>query len=153
MSSDLTAGGESTPKQWLTFVLKNETYAVDVLHVKEVVRCPELSLIPGAPDHVLGIINLRGEVFTVNDLRVLLGLPSIEMTDRTRVMLLELDGHVQGLVVDEVSEIIDVNPSNIIPTTTSEARYVTATYRKNDKLYILMSIEALLDTGDDDIDW
>ena len=86
---DTTPSTDNPQTQWLTFTLGNETYGVDVLHITEVLRYTEIVPVPGAPTHVLGIMNLRDTFITVNDLRKILGLPSAEITDQTRIMIME----------------------------------------------------------------
>ncbi len=132
--------------QWLTFILGKETYGVEVLHVQEVFRCPDISPVPGAPTTVLGIINLRGEVITVNDMRTMLGLPTAEVTDQTRIILMELDGQKLGMLVDSVAEII-VNKTSEMEATPMCAQgnpFIQATCQKKDKLYILLLTHELL---------
>lgn len=147
MKIDSTSKDANDPQmQWLTFTLSNETYGVDVLHVQEVLRCPEISPVPGAPVHVLGIINLRGEVITVNDMRAMLGLPGAEITDQTRIVLMELDGEKQGMLVDSVTKIININASEMeaIAMSGEKNQTIHGTYQKKEKLYILLSSHELL---------
>ncbi len=134
----------------LTFTLGNETYGIDVLYVQEVLRSPGISPVPGSPSHVLGIINLRDKVIAVNDMRTMLGLPGVEATDETRILLIELSGYVQGMLVDGVAELVKFKASDI------EAEIVggdgnpaiRGTCQKDDKLYILLSVhELLMDDG------
>jgi len=137
--------------QWLTFTLGKETYGIKVLHVQEVFRCPEISPVPGAPATVLGIINLRGEVITVNDIRAMLGLPEVAVTDQTRIVLLEFDGQKLGMLVDSVDEIM-TNKTSEMETTVMSVQgnpFIQATCQKKDKLYILLSTHELL--KDDEI--
>ena len=145
---------DEQPSQWLTFMLGKESYAVDVLHVQEVIRCPEITPVPGSLGHVLGIINLRGQVITVNDLRVMLGLSSVALTDQTRIVVIEFNGQVQGVVVEGVTKIINVKVSEIEPTTSKgkgkgKGHFIQGTYQKKDNLYIFMSINELLKIDDE----
>ena len=86
--------------QWVTYRLGDETYGINVMQVQEVLRYSEIAPVPGAPDYVLGIINLRGNVVTVIDTRARFGLPPEEVTDNTRVVIIESDEQV---VADEFS--------------------------------------------------
>jgi len=147
MNNDSTSKNADDPQtQWLTFTLSNETYGVDVLHVQEVLRCPEISPVPGAPAHVLGMINLRSEVITVNDMRAMLGLPGAEVTDQTRIVLMGLDDQKLGILVDSVAEIINIKASEMETTMISaEGRqFIHGTCQKKDKLYIFLSTHELL---------
>ncbi len=75
--------------QWVTYRLGDETYGINVMQVQEVLRYTEIAPVPGAPDYVLGIINLRGNVVTVIDTRARFGLPPEEVTDNTRIVIIE----------------------------------------------------------------
>ena len=86
--------------QWLSFRLANEVYAINVMQVQEVLRVSEIVPVPGAPHYVLGIINLRGNVVTVVDTRLRLGLETSEVTDSTRMVIIEGARHVIGNLVD-----------------------------------------------------
>jgi len=77
--------------QWVTFRLEDETYGINVMQVQEVLRYSEIAPVPGAPTYVLGIINLRGNVVTVIDTRQRFGLPSAEITDNPRIVIIEAD--------------------------------------------------------------
>src|SRR5574344_2493899 len=88
--------------QWVTFQLDNETYGINVMQVQEVLRYTEIAPVPGAPSYVLGIINLRGNVVTVIDTRQRFGLPPAEVGDNTRVVIIEADKQVIGIMVDSV---------------------------------------------------
>ncbi len=118
----MTQSNDDPQTPWLTFTLGSETYGVDALHVQEVLQCPEISPVPGAPVHVLDIINLRGEVISVNDMRSVLGLPDAEITDQTWIVLMESDGQKQGMLVDSITEIINIRTSEIESTTTGVRR-------------------------------
>ena len=77
--------------RWVTFQLGNEIYGVNVMQVREVLRYTDIAPVPGAPSYVLGIINLRGNVVTVIDTRARFGIPPAEVTDNTRIMIIESD--------------------------------------------------------------
>ena len=83
--------------QWVTFQLEEETYGINVMQVREVLRYTEIAPVPGAPDYVLGIINLRGNVVTVIDTRSRFGLMEGEITDNTRIIVIESEHQVIGL--------------------------------------------------------
>ena len=90
--------------QYVTFRLDDETYGINVMQIQEVLRYSEIAPVPGAPHYVLGIINLRGNVVTVIDTRTRFGLPEAEVTDQTRIVVLELEGQVVGVLVDSVGK-------------------------------------------------
>jgi len=92
--------------QYVTFRLDEETYGINVMQIQEVLRYTEIAPVPGAPDYVLGIINLRGNVVTVVDTRKRFGLSESEVTDHSRIVVLELEGQVVGVLVDSVAEVV-----------------------------------------------
>ncbi len=92
--------------QWVTFQLEEETYGINVMQVREVLRYTEIAPVPGAPDYVLGIINLRGNVVTVIDTRSRFGLMEGEVTDNTRIIVIESERQVIGILVDSVAEVV-----------------------------------------------
>jgi purine-binding chemotaxis protein CheW len=99
--------------QWVTFRLDEEIYGINVMQVQEVLRVSEIAPVPGAPDYVLGIINLRGNVVTVIDTRDRLGLSSKEVDDSTRIVIIEADKQVVGILVDSVAEVVDLRMSEV----------------------------------------
>jgi purine-binding chemotaxis protein CheW len=103
----------NTVSQWVTFHLGDEIYGIDVLQVQEVLRITEISPVPGSPDYVLGIINLRGNVVTVIDARNRFGLPPKEIDDASRIIVVDAFEKVVGLLVDNVSEVAYVPNSQI----------------------------------------
>ncbi|TMS80379.1 chemotaxis protein CheW, partial [Pseudoalteromonas sp. S981] len=86
--------------QWGTFRLEEETYGINVMQVQEVLRYTEIAPVPGAPSYVLGIINLRGNVVTVIDTRSRFGVVDAEVTDNSRIVIIEAEKQVIGILVD-----------------------------------------------------
>lgn len=94
MKNQSVQSAEDPVLQWVTFRLDDETYGINVMQVQEVLRYSEIAPVPGAPDYVLGIINLRGNVVTVIDTRQRFGLTSTDVTDNTRIVIIEADKQV-----------------------------------------------------------
>jgi purine-binding chemotaxis protein CheW len=134
--------------QWVTFRLAGETYGINVMQVQEVLRYTEIAPVPGAPEYVLGIINLRGNVVTVIDTRNRFGLESGEMTDNTRIVIIETEGHVIGVLVDSVAEVVYLRQSEIetAPNVGNDesAKFIQGVCHKNDELLILIELNKLL---------
>lgn len=134
--------------QWVTFHLAGETYGVNVMQVQEVLRYTEIAPVPGAPEYVLGIINLRGNVVTVIDTRNRFGLDSGELTDNTRVVIIEAEGHVIGILVDSVAEVVYLRQSEIetAPNVGNDesAKFIQGVCHKNKELLILIDLDKLL---------
>lgn len=134
--------------QWVTFRLENEIYGVNVMQVKEVLRYSEIAPVPGAPTFVLGIIHLRGTVVTVIDTCQRFDLRPGEITDDTRIMILEVDGHVIGILVDAVSEVVYLRQSEIevSPNVGNDesSKFIQGVCHKNDTLLILVDLDKML---------
>jgi purine-binding chemotaxis protein CheW len=138
--------------QWVTFRLADEIYGINVMQVQEVLRVTEIAPVPGAPHYVLGIINLRGNVVTVIDTRIRLGLPTAELTDATRIVIIEGAKHVVGILVDCVAEVVDLNMSELesAPNVGNDdsARYIQGVASHGDELLILVDLNKLLTDGE-----
>ncbi|MFP5344724.1 MAG: chemotaxis protein CheW [Gammaproteobacteria bacterium] len=134
--------------QWVTFRLDNETYGINVMQIQEVIRVNDIAPVPGAPDYVLGIINLRGNVVTVMDTRQRFGLAPRDMDDGTRVVIIETGGHVMGLLVDSVAEVVDIHASQIesAPNVGNDdsARFIQGVCSRDGELLILVDLDKLL---------
>jgi purine-binding chemotaxis protein CheW len=134
--------------QWVTFRLAGETYGVNVMQVQEVLRHSEIAPVPGAPTYVLGIINLRGNVVTVIDSRHRFGLEPGEVTENTRIVIIEADNHVIGILVDSVAEVVYLRQSEIetAPNVGNDesAKFIQGVCHKNEELLILIELDKLL---------
>lgn len=102
-------------QMYLTFGVQNEVYAVNIAHVTEIVSMQTISDIPDVPDYITGVINLRGTVIPLMDMRLRFKLPQKEYTDRTAIIVLEVDGVATGLVVDKVYEVAEIPQTHIDP--------------------------------------
>jgi len=140
--------------QWVTFKLDSETYGINVMQVQEVLRYTEIAPVPGAPLYVLGIINLRGNVVTVIDTRSRFGLESSEVTDNTRIVIIESEKQVIGILVDSVAEVVYLKASeiDIAPNVGNEesAKFIQGVSNRDGELLILVDLNKLL--SDDEWD-
>ncbi|MBF8999555.1 MULTISPECIES: chemotaxis protein CheW [Vibrio] len=134
--------------QWVTFQLEEETYGINVMQVREVLRYTEIAPVPGAPDYVLGIINLRGSVVTVIDTRSRFGLVQGEVNDNTRIIVIESEHQVIGILVDSVAEVVYLRTSEIDTTpsvgTDESAKFIQGVSNRDGKLLILVDLNKLL---------
>lgn len=139
---------EDPVSRWVTVCLDGETYGIEVTRVQEVLRVPEIAPVPGAPDYVLGIINLRGHVVTVIDTRRRFGLPPAEHTDQTRIVIAESEGRVFGMLVDSVAEVMDLRRSQIdsAPTVGNEEAvpYLQGLAQVDGELVILIDLDRVI---------
>lgn len=151
MSSNTVHSSDQTEDkilQYVTFRLDDETYGINVMQIQEVLRYSEIAPVPGAPHYVLGIINLRGNVVTVIDTRTRFGLAQSEVSDQTRIVVLELEGQVVGVLVDSVAEVVYLKESEIetAPNVGNDesARFIQGVCNKNGELIILVEFEKML---------
>ncbi len=140
--------------QWVTFKLDSETYGINVMQVQEVLRYTEIAPVPGAPLYVLGIINLRGNVVTVIDTRSRFGLESSDISDSTRIVIIEAEKQVIGILVDSVAEVVYLRGSEIddAPNVGNDesAKFIQGVSNREGELLILVDLEKLL--SDDEWD-
>src|SRR5687767_6126779 len=114
-----TLGAGSRAGKYLSFQLGEEQYAIEVLRVREIVKIQHITAVPETPAEVRGVINLRGKVIPVVDLRLKFGMPEREYGERTCIIVVELNGSLagpMGIIVDEVSEVINLAESDIQDT-------------------------------------
>lgn len=134
--------------QWVTFKLDSETYGINVMQVQEVLRHTEIAPVPGAPAYVLGIINLRGNVVTVIDTRSRFGLAGGEVTDNTRIVIIESEKQVIGIMVDSVAEVVYLKGSEIdvAPNVGNDesAKFIQGVSNRDGELLILVDLNKLL---------
>ncbi len=151
--SNLTAQSAKTKEvtdlvlQWVTFKLQEETYGINVMQVQEVLRYTDIAPVPGAPDYVMGIINLRGNVVTVIDTRARFGLPPSEVTDNSRIVIIESERQVIGIMVDSVAEVVYLKQSEIDTApnvgTDESAKFIQGVSNRDGELLILVDMNKL----------
>ena len=134
--------------QYVTFRLDEETYGLNVMQIQEVLRHTEIAQVPGAPDYVLGIINLRGNVVTVIDTRRRFGLADAEITDAIRIVVMESEDQVMGILVDSVAEVVYLKASEIETApnvgNVESARFIQGVCNKDGVLIILVEFDKML---------
>jgi purine-binding chemotaxis protein CheW len=134
--------------RWVTFRLDREKYGVNVMQVQEVLRITEIAPVPGAPSYVLGIINLRGNVVTVVDTRKRFGLTIREPDDSSRIVIIEVNGNVIGMLVDSVAEVVDLRKSEIETApnvgTDDTAKYIQGVASHDGELLIVVDLNRFL---------
>ena len=134
--------------QVVGFRIGNETYGVRIAAVREIVRVPEITSVPNAPDTIEGVINLRGKIIPVMDLRKRFGLTEIHSDKKNRILVVELDNKLLGLIVNSASEVLKIPPSDVEAPgslfTDGESGYVTGVAKLKGRLIILLDITKLL---------
>lgn len=134
--------------QLVSFMIGNEEYAVDILFVQEINRMIQITKVPNSPTFIEGVINLRGRIIPVVDLRVRLGINKIEYGRKTRIIVVKINEMIIGFIVDSVSEVLRI-PNSITEPPPSmvagiDAEYITAIGKLKEKLLILLDLEKLL---------
>jgi purine-binding chemotaxis protein CheW len=142
--------------QYLTFTLAGEEYGVDILGVQEVKVWSGVTVLPNTPAYIKGVLNLRGIIVPIIDLRTRFGLSSVDYTDNTVIVVLKLEidkrSRIIGLVVDAVSDVLDIPHSAIKGVDdfdlNSRSGAITGVATVNDKLIIMMEAARLLDASE-----
>ncbi len=135
-------------RQFISFRIGREEYGLELLRVKEVIRLREITRLPTAPAWVMGIINLRGDVIPIIALRDRLGLEGREATTDTRVIVVEIDGRLLGLVVDSASQVVRIPAAEIDPPPSMPGalaqEFIAGVGKQEDRLVILLNVDAVL---------
>ncbi len=139
---------ELASSEFLTFTLGQEEYAIDILRVQEIRGYEPPTLIANAPAFIKGVINLRGIIVPIVDLRIKFNLAQVEYTPFTVVIILNVASRVVGIVVDSVSDVIRLNPAQIRPTpdfsATFDTRYIQGLATVEGRMLIVTDIEQLM---------
>lgn len=147
-----TGEGETVVSEFLTFTLGSEEYAIDILKVQEIRGYEAPTLIANAPPFIKGVINLRGIIVPIVDLRIKFNLGKIEYTPFTVVIILNIAGRVIGVVVDSVSDVISLNPSEIrqAPDFSGnfDTKYILGLASIETRMLIVTDIERLMSSAD-----
>jgi len=133
--------------QVVSFEIGAEEYAVDILEVQEINRMVEITRVPTAPSYVEGVINLRGKVIPIIDLRLRFGLPATDRTTESRIVVVDVNRNVIGLIVDSVSEVLRIPNSLIEPPPNGKgggAEFHKGVGRMDNRLLILLDLKRLL---------
>ena len=142
-------------QQLVVFDLASESYAVDISAVREIIRMQEITSIPRTPEYVKGVINLRGKVTPVVDLRKRFGLPIAEQTAENRTVVVDIGGNDIGVIVDAVTEVMGVPADAVEPPssmiTTDDSKYLLGIVKLDSRLIILLDLEKVLSVEDMDI--
>lgn len=148
------AGGASQGNsEFLTFRLGAEEYGIDILRVQEIRSFEEPTRIANAPAFIKGVVNLRGVIVPVVDLRIKLGCEKVEYNDFTVVIVLNVKGRVVGAVVDSVSDVLElprdaIRPAPEMSSASVDTAFITGIASVGERMLILMDIEALMSSPD-----
>ena len=138
--------------QFLTFNLGDELYGVDILRVQEIKGYTAVTKIPNTPSHIKGVLNLRGTIVPIIELRTKFGMPTIDYTAFTVIIVVVVRDKVMGLVVDSVSDVLNIDKKDIQPSPQFGAQvdvsFLNGIGKSGDKLVALLDMDRLLAGGE-----
>lgn len=150
--TDRTFSARDRAGKFLTFSLDQELYGLEILKVREINGMMTITHIPRTPDYVKGVINLRGKVIPVLDLRLKFGLPAAEWTEETCIIVVEVDGMEMGIIVDQVSEVQDIAADSIEDPpalgTQVDTTFILGMGKNEDRVTILLDIDKVMTQED-----
>ncbi len=152
-----SSGGQAGREgKYLTFSLAGEEYGIGILKVKEIIGLMPITPVPRTPDHIKGVINLRGKVIPVVDLRLKFGMPAAESTDRTCIIVVEIVSEsskiAMGIIVDSVSEVLNIRAGEIEDTPSFGSKldtaYILGMAKSGQGVKILLDIDRVMSERD-----
>lgn len=145
------AGASTDEQKYLTFKLAQEQYGVEILKVREIIGVMDITAVPRMPEYMKGVINLRGKVIPVVDLRLKFGLEEMEHTEQTCIIVVDV-GREIGIIVDTVSEVLDIETGNIEPPPSMggavDTAFILGMGKVGDNVNILLDINEVLTTDE-----
>jgi len=147
-TASATLERETRLSKYLTFVLGEEEYGLEILKVREIIGLMDITRVPRMPDFVRGVINLRGKVIPVVDLRLKFGMEKLEDTVETCIIVVDLVDMIMGVAVDKVSEVLDINANDIEETPSFgveiNTEFIMGIGKAKGKVIILLDIQKVL---------
>lgn len=141
-------GEASGSMQLVSFRLAQEEYGIEITKIQEIILMGEITRVPQTPHYIKGLINLRSTVIPIVDLRLRFGMSEEEVTDETRIMVVNVVGKTIGIIVDAVSEVLRVNEEQIAPPPPTVAglgqEYLTGLVKFDSRLLIMLDIDQIL---------
>lgn len=141
-------GVPESERHLVTFLLEHEEFGIPIGLTREIVRVAEVTRVPQAPPHIRGVMNLRGRILPVVEIRTRFGLAPAELTPRSRVVVVEAQGRVVGILVDAVAQVVRVRESAIVPppeeVVSHRSEYITGVARIGSRLIILIELDKAL---------
>lgn len=139
-------------QQFLTFALGQEEYGVEILKIQEIKGFSAITPLPNAPAFIKGVLNLRGTIVPIVDLRKKFSLPEVGYTKFTVIVVVQVQGKIMGFIVDAVSDVLNVAGADIQPTPDLhrqvDTSFINGLAKAGEKLVILLDIEKVLTTAE-----
>lgn len=156
LEEDYEEDEDTQVDKFLTFILCQEEYGIEIRHVTEIIGIQNIAEVPDMPHYIKGVINLRGKVIPVMDVRQRFGLQERDYDDRTCIIVINIDEQSVGLIVDRVSEVLDIPEAQIEPSPKvkngESSRFIQGMGKVGDRVKILLDAHQLLfdmNKGDD----
>ncbi len=141
----LDSQGSETVHQLVVFQLGEESFGIDIFRVNEIIRLKEITPLPGTESHVKGLINLRGKTIPVIDLRLRLGMPATESTDASRIIVVNVGKENIGVIVDAVTEVLNLTESDLQPTpdlvSEVNTEFIWSLAKRHDRILTLLNLD------------
>lgn len=151
-SQELLEQEEDTQKdRFLTFALGSDSYGIEICHVTEIIGIQPITEVPELPEYIRGIINLRGKIIPVMDVRLRFGKPFKDYDDRTCIIVIEIGDISIGLIVDSVSEVLSIPDTEIVPPPEMNKtgnKYIKGIGKAGSDVKLLLDCEKLLNDGE-----
>ena len=152
MSADTTAPPATRAGKYLSLFLGDEEYGIGILEVREIIGLLPITPVPRSPEHVLGVINLRGKVIPVIELRRKFNMPSVDETEETCIIVLQAKEELVGVVVDRVSEVREIPEEEIVDAPVMgdglDTSYILGIGKSDDHVTILLDFNRILTDED-----
>jgi purine-binding chemotaxis protein CheW len=143
-----TQNEDTLKDKYLTFSLADEDYGIEIRYVIEIIGIQKITKVPNLPDFIKGVINLRGKVIPVMDVRARFNIEARDYDERTCIVVVNIDGEAMGLVVDHVNEVADIPEGQVEPPPSSAhsqaSRYISGIGKMEDEVKILLDVERLI---------
>ncbi len=151
---DISQENQQKAGKYLTFALAEEEYGLEILTVREIMGVMDITAVPKTPDFVKGVIHLRGKVIPVTDLRLKFQMETVEQTEETCIIVVDVDGVEMGIVVDKVSEVLDIAAEEIEDAPAFGANvntdFILGMGKARERVTILLDISKVLSNADID---
>ena len=152
MATDNSQAGFTAASQYLSFALGAEQYGIELLKVQEIKGYSSVTPIPNTPAYIKGVMNLRGAVVPIVDLRKRFGMEAIEYTQFNVIIVINVGSRIMGLLVDAVSDVLNVGPGELRPApdfgARTDTRFISGMVSAGEKIAVLLDLDTLLSEAD-----
>ena len=146
---DFEEEGDINESKYLTFMINNQSYAITIKDIVEIIGIQKITYVPDMPVYVKGAINLRGEVFRVIDVRLRFGMAEIEHNDRTCIIVIKVEDKMTGLIVDSVSDVVKIEPDQVSQISTIQtlaaSKYVIGLGKVNEDIKVILDSKKVVE--------